>query len=742
MQQYIDFDLDIGTGSGGVYPIRVLFSTAGESRGELRLPFEQTELQARLLALATLSDAQEFGRALCDALLDGDIRSSYDISQRDAAQQGKGLRLKLRIQAPELAALPWEFLYDTRQSEFVCLSRSTPLVRYLELPLPFPPLGVEPPLRILGMTASPSDLPPLKVEAEQARVEQALASLRERGLVELVWLAGQTWRDLQGAMLAGPWHVFHFIGHGGFDATAGQGFVALADEDGATQRLGAPQLGRLLDDHMPLRLALLNACDGAKGSEQDMFASTAATLVARGLPAVVAMQNPISDRAAREFARSFYGVIAEGYPIDAALSEARKAMSMDPTTEWATPVLFMRAPDGVLFSVSASAANEPAIVAASTPAPTAAEGPTAPAEPVPTPRPPRPAKPPKRSARTTARTPVQPEIDQIFADIANDTPGAAVLVLQDGEVRFAQGYGCANLKTGAPITPQTMFHLTAIGCQFTALAIMLFHADGLLDYDDPIARHLPELAGWSNIPTIRQLLCHMSGLRGGDSDEGSVYDTLLSRRRAPTNTDLLKWLADTEVSAFAYEPGDHCDDSSLGYDLLGTLIERIGGQPFADVLQKRIFDPLGMKQTFGLPNRKRRADPQCAQSYISEQEGFTLSDSVQMECLVGRGSVYASLEDLVRFELALASGALIRPELLAEAFVPARLNDGGEGPQGFGWWLDQNAGERYASLSGAWDGFLTCELHFLDRFLSVFVLTNRSDLDIENVIFEIAGLYR
>src|SRR5262245_26947753 len=269
MQQYIDFDLDIGTGSGGVYPLRVLFSTAGESRGELRLPFEEADLQARLLALTTLSDAQEFGRALCDALLDGDIRSSYDISQRDAAQQGKGLRLKLRIQAPELAALPWEFLYDTRQSEFVCLSRSTPLVRYLELPLPSPPLGVEPPLRILGMTASPSDLPPLKVEAEQARVEQALAGLRERGLVELVWLAGQTWRDLQEAMLAGPWHVFHFIGHGGFDATAGHGFVALADEDGATQRLGAPQLGRLLDDHVPLRLALLNACDGAKGSEQD-----------------------------------------------------------------------------------------------------------------------------------------------------------------------------------------------------------------------------------------------------------------------------------------------------------------------------------------------------------------------------------------------------------------------------------------------------------------------------------------
>ena len=115
----------------------------------------------------------------------------------------QGLRLKLRIASPSLAALPWEFLYDARRDQYICLSVNTPVVRYLELPQPPQPLAVAPPLRILGMIASPSDLASLDIEHEKARVEQALSDLRSKGLVDLEWLPGQTWHDVQRAMRRG-----------------------------------------------------------------------------------------------------------------------------------------------------------------------------------------------------------------------------------------------------------------------------------------------------------------------------------------------------------------------------------------------------------------------------------------------------------------------------------------------------------------------------------------------------------
>ena len=180
-----------------------------------------------------------------------------------------------------------------------------------------------------------------------------MVGLCARGLVTVSWLEGQTWRDLQREMQGGPWHIFHFVGHGGFDDGKDEGFVCLTGEDGRAQPLGATQLGRLLADHRSLRLVLLNACEGSRGGGRDVFSSTASILVRRGVPAVLAMQYEITDGAAIEFARAFYEALSRGLSVDAAVAEARKAVSLEVanTVEWGTPVLYMRTPDGVLFDV-------------------------------------------------------------------------------------------------------------------------------------------------------------------------------------------------------------------------------------------------------------------------------------------------------------------------------------------------------------------------------------------------------
>lgn len=364
---YLDFELAIGSGSGREYPIAVVRSAAGEAHETMHFPFDELTLENQLLSLQNAllrsggkrrqilspgeQKVQNFGRVLFEALFTGEVRSHYAVSRREAAQQGKGLRLKLRILSPELAALPWEFLYDPGQAEYVCLSSNTPIIRYLELSQPPQPLVVTTPLRILGMITSPRNLAELDIEHEKQRVEVAIKDLQANGLVQLTWLEGKTWQDLQRALRRGTWHIFHFIGHGGFDPNTDEGLIAFEDNEGQAHLLSATHLGRLLSDHYPLRLVVLNACEGARGSKRDVFSSTAAILVRRGIPAVLAMQYEITDRAAIELSRAFYEALADGMPVDAAVGEARKAISLDiaNTVEWGTPVLHMRSPDGVLF---------------------------------------------------------------------------------------------------------------------------------------------------------------------------------------------------------------------------------------------------------------------------------------------------------------------------------------------------------------------------------------------------------
>jgi len=371
--EYLDFDLEVTAADGGAFTVRVLRSPAGEATGTMRLPFDSLVLQNRLQALqiALLRSGTtrrrvetpeahtvaKFGEELWDALFNGDIRARFEASRSEARRLDAGMRIKLRFEDASLAALPWEYLFDAGRGDYVTLSASTPVVRYIPLPQVMEPLAVRPPLRVLGMIASPTDLDALDVDRERQRLGQALEKLSAAGLVELTWMTGSTARDLQATLRRGPWHIFHFVGHGGFDANRGEGLIVLTTETGTSNLVSATDLGRLLGDHDPLRLAVLNACESGRGDTIDVFASTAATLVRRGTPAVVAMQYEITDDAAIEFSRSFYEAIAVDIPVDAALAEARKgvAMAIPGTLEWGTPVLYMRAPDGVLFDIPAEA---------------------------------------------------------------------------------------------------------------------------------------------------------------------------------------------------------------------------------------------------------------------------------------------------------------------------------------------------------------------------------------------------
>ncbi|MFW2380678.1 MAG: CHAT domain-containing protein [Acidimicrobiales bacterium] len=299
--------------------------------------------------------ARAFGGRLYDAVFASDVGMQWARSVDAAERDNRGLRLRLRLsEAPQLADLPWEYLYSPTSDDFVVLSSWTPVVRYISLDKGAPPLQVAPPLRMLAMVSSPTDYPPLDVEAEWARLDEGLAEIVDAGLVEIHRMENATLRELQRALRRQDYHLFHFIGHGGFDVAADDGVLMLETAEGRAREVSGRQLGTILDDARTIRLAVLNACEGARASGTDPFAGVAQSLVARGIPAVVAMQFEITDRAAIVFAHEFYTAITDGMAIEGAVGEARRAIfGSKSDVEWGTAVLYMRAEDGRLFDMKA-----------------------------------------------------------------------------------------------------------------------------------------------------------------------------------------------------------------------------------------------------------------------------------------------------------------------------------------------------------------------------------------------------
>lgn len=363
---YLDFDLLIEPGEHG-YHIRVIHSPVGPAEADFTLPFSDQDLKMLVLQVFRLSarrsvrtvsspelkEIRSFGTRLYGAVFDGAIGTCLIRSLDKARSSQAGLRVRIHLDdVPALANVPWEFLYDAGTDDFLCLSDQTPLIRYIDLAEGSAPFFVSPPLRVLTVVSSPSGYPPLDVEKEWQNVNQALQGLVAQGRVAVDRLETPTMEALQQRLRRTDYHILHFIGHGTFDEKREDGVLLFEDLAGKGDPVGAESLGVLLNDHESMRLVLLNACEGARTSATDPFAGTAQSLVRKGIPAVIAMQFEVTDEAAMELSKEFYSSLADGWPIDAALAEARKAVfTRVNAVEWATPVLYMRAPDGRIFDL-------------------------------------------------------------------------------------------------------------------------------------------------------------------------------------------------------------------------------------------------------------------------------------------------------------------------------------------------------------------------------------------------------
>lgn len=393
--RYEDFVIQLGPETPRGVEVRASCPVAGEARDSVVLPLSETGLAERLAgaaragaateegaaesrdlvaADATASgelfaeSAQRIGSALFDAVFRGPIRSLLERSlARLDGDEHLGLRIRLQLDLADelqvrLHSLPWELLHKAETGDFLGLSRRTPIVRYLELARAVRSEPLSGSLRVLALAPAPIGQPPLDLDTERHDLEtlETVAPGLEVSFLETPELGA-----LRSALVERDFHVLHLMGHGEFDSQTGRGMVYLERGDGRTEAVEAAALVAVVGDFPSLRLAVLNACStgrAAVGAGVDAFSGVAPALMRAGLPAVVAMQRPITDSAAIAFGKALYSRLVAGDPVDAAVSEGRQAIhALRPTSlEWSVPALFMRTGPMFIFGSTESACAPPA----------------------------------------------------------------------------------------------------------------------------------------------------------------------------------------------------------------------------------------------------------------------------------------------------------------------------------------------------------------------------------------------
>ncbi|MBC8065544.1 MAG: beta-lactamase family protein [Chlorobia bacterium] len=292
-------------------------------------------------------------------------------------------------------------------------------------------------------------------------------------------------------------------------------------------------------------------------------------------------------------------------------------------------------------------------------------------------------------------------------------PGVAVMVLREGKPIKTKGYGFANLEHRVPVKPETIFQSGSVGKQFTSTLVMMLVEEGKMKLEDPISKHFPEAKGAWNGVRLRHLLSHTSGLP--DMPYGKM-----DLRKDYTETDLVKFMVDQKPPE---KPGEKWRYNNGGYVMLGILVKRVTGKFYGDMLQEKIFKPLGMN-TARIINE---ADiiPNRAAGYELGKDGIKNQDWVApMTNTTADGSLYLSLLDYAKWDAALYGTKLLKASSRELMWKSTVLNDGKSTPYGFGWGTQMVGGKRLIDHGGAWQGFTTYIGRHVDQKITVVVLTN------------------
>jgi CubicO group peptidase (beta-lactamase class C family) len=314
--------------------------------------------------------------------------------------------------------------------------------------------------------------------------------------------------------------------------------------------------------------------------------------------------------------------------------------------------------------------------------------------------------------------------DSVFRGIdRSDGPGCAVGVFRDGAIRYARGYGMANLELGVAISPHTVFDVGSVSKQFTAMSILLLQKDGKLDIDESVRKYIPELPAYAEGITLRELLSHTSGIRdhfGLLEIAGRDFDGTAD------SVDYLRYI--TRSAAPNFEPGTRYLYSNSGFVLLAQIVYRVSGMPLSRFAAERIFVPLGMRDT-RFQDDHTLVIPHRATAYMPRGDHWAIRMS-EFDDMAGAGGLHTSVEDFQKWMRNYDSATVGGREIVAAMTTPTKLkNDSlaGTPPEswyGLGIGVGTYRGLPVNSHTGVWGGYRAAFLRFPDNNFAVATFCN------------------
>lgn len=303
----------------------------------------------------------------------------------------------------------------------------------------------------------------------------------------------------------------------------------------------------------------------------------------------------------------------------------------------------------------------------------------------------------------------------IGAHYKANEPGATVIVVKDGKTVLRRAYGMADTVAGKPMSPDMVLRLGSITKQFTATAILMLAEEGKLALTDDITRFFPDYPTRGKTITVEHLLTHTSGIKSYTSKPG--YAGTMAR-----DTTVAAMIDSFKNDPLDFDPGTNYRYNNSGYFLLGAIIEKVSGQPYATFLEQRVFTPLGMKDT-AYEGFERGTAPH-ALGHSRDGDRFGRSAALSMSQPYAAGSLVSTVDDLARWNAAITDGKLLKAASWQRMFTPYKLASGKSTDYGYGWEMGKLQGAAMIAHGGAINGFNTYALRLPEQNVFVAVLSN------------------
>ncbi len=303
-------------------------------------------------------------------------------------------------------------------------------------------------------------------------------------------------------------------------------------------------------------------------------------------------------------------------------------------------------------------------------------------------------------------------------------PSAAIVVVKDGSMVKAAGYGTANLETGTAASERTVYEIGSISKQFAAEAVMALAEEGKVGLDDPLAKYVKGTpAAWSGI-TIRQLLTHTSGLPDWEALG------LLSYHREYTRQEYIDLIASHPLD---FAPGTRWSYTNSAFPLLGFLVEAASGEPFERFVTERVFARAGMADT--RYKHPEQIVPNRSGGYIERGDTLFTGEPLRPGVIAPNGGIMSTAADMGKWLIALTSGRIVQPATFVRMTAPGHTSDGEPFNGGIAWFVDRFRGHPVLLHNGSTiAGYSSVVYWWPDDRLGVVALMNIDRWNAVNVL--------